>query len=307
MIPTWTGVYPAATTAFRRDETLDLDATARHLDALVRAGVHGLVVLGTVGEAHSLAAEEKLAVLHTAREVVDGRVPLIAGVAQTTTREACRFAREAETARVDGLMVLPALLYPSDARETTAHFRAVARASGLPILVYNNPVAYGVDILPAQLAELASERTIVAVKESSDDPRRITDLANAVGDRFALMAGVDDLVLESVMLGARGWISGLTNAFPRESLALWELLAAGRWERAREIYRWFTPLLHLDTRPKLVQCIKLAMAEVGVGAETCRAPRLALEGEERERVLELIRRAIETRPRETAHAGAQAR
>jgi 4-hydroxy-tetrahydrodipicolinate synthase len=307
MIPTWTGVYPAATTAFARDESVDLDATARHLDALVRAGVHGLVVLGSVGEGHVLRHEEKMAVLLAAREVVDGRVPLVAGVAQTSTREACRLAQEAEKAGVDGLMVLPALLYASDPRETVAHFRAVARASRLPILVYNNPVSYGVDVAPARLAELASEETIVAVKESSDDPRRITDLFAAVGDRFALMAGVDDLVLESVLLGARGWISGLTNAFPRESLALWGHMAAGRWEQAREIYRWFTPLLHLDTHPKLVQYIKLAMAETGFGDETCRAPRLPLAGEERGRILEILRRAIETRPRETAHAGAQAR
>lgn len=302
MIPTWTGVYPAATTAFAPDEAVDLDATARHLDRLVRAGVHGLVVLGTVGEGHVLGREEKLDVLRAAREAVDGRVPLVAGVGFPSTGEACRFARDAETAGVDGLMVLPGLLYPSDARETVAHFRAVARASGLPILVYNNPVSYGVDVAPAQLAELASEPTVVAVKESSGDPRRITDLHNAVGDRFALMAGVDDLVLESAMLGARGWISGLTNAFPAESVRLWALAEAGRWDEALPLYRWFAPLLHLDTHPKLVQYIKLAMAEAGLGAEACRAPRRPLEGEERARILGIVRRAMET-----AHAGAPAR
>lgn len=292
----WKGVYPAATTAFRPDESLDLEATAKHLDALIRAGVHGLVVLGTVGESHSLRYEEKLDVLRAAKDVVAGRVPLVSGVAQTTTREACRFAADAEKAGVDGLMVLPALLYPSDARETVAHYRAVAKASGRPILVYNNPVSYGVDIPPRAFAELADEPTLVAIKESSDDPRRITDLVNEVGERYALMAGVDDLILESVLLGARGWISGLTNAFPKESLTLWELATAGRREEALKLYRWFTPLLHLDTHPKLVQYIKLAMAETGRGSETCRAPRLPLVGEERARIVGLIRRAVENAP-----------
>jgi 1-pyrroline-4-hydroxy-2-carboxylate deaminase len=296
----WTGVFPAATTAFREDEALDLDATAKHLDVLARAGVHGLVVLGTVGENPALLYEEKLDVLRAAVDVVD--IPVIAGVAHTTTREAVRFARDAETAGVDGLMVLPATLYPSDERETLAHFRSVARASGLPILCYNNPVTYGVDLTPRMFAELADERTLVAIKESSDDPRRITDLIRELGDRYALMAGVDDLLLESVLLGARGWISGLTNAFPRESLLLWDLATRGRWEEARAVYRWFTPLLHLDTHPKLVQYIKLAMAEAGLGAATCRAPRLPLLGEERDRILGIIRRAIESRPRETVHA-----
>jgi len=217
-------------------------------------------------------------------------------VAQTTTGEARRFAKDAEEMGVDGLMVLPATLYPADERETIAHFRSVARGCGLPILCYNNPVAYGVDLTPRVFAALAEEPNLVAIKESSNDPRRITDLLNEVGDRYAVMGGVDDLVLESVMLGARGWISGLTNAFPRESLALWELALAGRWEEAVKIYRWFTPLLHLDTHPKLVQYIKLAMAETGRGRETCRAPRLRLEGEERARVLDLIRKAVADAP-----------
>ncbi|HEX7901836.1 MAG TPA: dihydrodipicolinate synthase family protein [Planctomycetota bacterium] len=292
----WAGVYPAATTAFRADESLDLAAVVKHLDFLARAGVHGLVVLGTVGESASLSYEEKLDVLRAAVDVAD--IPVIAGVSQTTTREAVRFARDAETAGVDGLMVLPATLYPSDARETVAHFRSVARASGLPVLCYNNPVAYGVDLTPRMFAELADEKTLVAIKESSDDPRRITDLVNEVGDRYAILGGVDDLVLESAMLGARGWISGLTNAFPRESLALWDLAVSGRWDEAVKLYRWFTPLLHLDAHPKLVQYIKLAMAEAGLGTETCRAPRLRLEGEERARVLDLIRKAV-------AHAAAR--
>lgn len=290
MKPDWSGVYPAATTAFREDESLDLAATAQQLDALVRAGVHGLVVLGTVGENPALGYEEKLDVLRAAKEAVAGRVPLVAGVAHPSTREACRFARDAEKAGIDGLMLLPALLYAADERESVAHFRSVARASGLPVLCYNNPVTYGVDLGPRAFAALADEPTLVAIKESSDDPRRITDLRNALGERYALMGGVDDLILESVLLGARGWISGLTNAYPRESLELWALATSGRWAEAAALYRRFTPLLHLDTHPKLVQYIKLAMAERGLGSENCRAPRLRLEGEERERILGLLRR-----------------
>ncbi len=309
MTADWKGVFPAATTAFRPDQSIDLDATARHLDLLVRAGVHGLIVLGTVGENGSLLPEEKLEVLRAAVAVAAGRVPVLAGVAHGSTADACRFAREAEERGADGLMVLPAMIYKSDPRETVAHFRAVARASGLPILCYNNPPSYGVDVTPAMLAELSDEKTIVAVKESSDDPRRITDLANAVGDRYLVFAGVDDLLLESAMLGARGWVSGLVNAFPGESLRLWDLAAAGKFEEARGLYRWFAPLLHLDTHPKLVQYIKLAMAETGRGAETVRAPRLPLEGEERERILGIVRRAVRTAPggKGSAHGRPKAR
>lgn len=292
----WKGVFPAATTAFARDQTVDLAATAAHCDAMVRAGMHGLVMLGTVGENHSLEYPEKLEVLRAAVEAVDGRVPLLVGVAQNTTAQACRFARDAEQIGADGLMVLPAMVYKGDSRETVAHFRAVARASGLPILCYNNPPSYGVDLTPDMFEELAGERTLVAIKESSDNPRRITDLLNALGDRYVLFGGVDDLVLESVLLGAKGWISGLVNAFPEESLRLWDLAIQGRYDQALPIYRWYTPLLHLDTHPKLVQYIKLAMAETGRGNEITRAPRLPLEGKEREEILKIIRRAIATRP-----------
>jgi dihydrodipicolinate synthase/N-acetylneuraminate lyase len=292
----WKGVYPAATTAFARDQTLDLEATAVHCDAMIRAGMHGLVVLGTVGENHSLEYAEKLDVLRAAVEAAGRRVPILAGVAQNTTAQACRFARDAEKQGADGLMVLPAMVYKADPKETVAHFRAVARASGLPILCYNNPPSYGIDLTPAMFEELADEETLVAIKESSDNSRRITDLLNALGDRYVLFGGVDDLVLESVVLGARGWISGLVNAFPEESLRLWDLATRGRYEEALPLYRWYTPLLHLDTHPKLVQYIKLAMAETGMGNEITRAPRLPLEGEERERILGIIRRAIETRP-----------
>ncbi len=297
MSVTWQGVFPAATTQFRGDQSLDIPATLKHLDAMIEAGIDGLIMLGTVGENCSLEAAEKRQLLKAAVDHVAGRVPVLSGVAEYTTALACRFAADALRAGVDGLMVLPGMVYKSDTRETIAHFRAVARATELPIMVYNNPVSYNVDLKPEAFVELADEPTLVAIKESSEDPRRITDLRNAVGDRYLLFCGVDDLVLESIVLGATGWVSGLVNAFPRENRLLWDLAAAGRFEEAREVYRWYTPLLHLDTHPKLVQYIKLANAECGYGTEMVRAPRLILEGAEREQILGIIRKAIATRPK----------
>src|SRR3954471_12496314 len=296
MTVTWRGVFPAATTEFRPDFSLDLPATAKHIDAMIRAGVHGMIVLGTVGENCSLDYREKLDVIRAAREVIAGRVPLLTGVAECTTAAACRFAVEAQKVGVDGLMVLPAMVYKADGREAMAHFRAVARSTDLPIMIYNNPVSYSVDVTPNMFAELADEPRFVAVKESSENVRRITDLRNACGDRYLLFAGVDDLALESVMLGATGWVSGLVNAFPEENRLLWDLAMAGRYEEAVKIYRWYTPLLHLDTHPKLVQYIKLAATECGFGTETVRAPRQTIVGAERERILGIIRKAIADRP-----------
>src|SRR3954470_20632589 len=297
MTVTWRGVFPAATTEFRPDYSLDLPATCKHVDAMIRAGVHGMIVLGTVGENCSLDYREKLDVIRAAREAITGRVPLLSGVAECTTATACRFAADAQKAGVDGLMVLPAMVYKADGREAMAHFRAVARATDLPIMVYNNPVSYNVDVTPEMFAELADEPTLVAIKESSENVRRITDLKNTCGDRYILFCGVDDLVLESLLLGATGWVSGLVNAFPAENRLLWDLAKAGRWDEAVKVYRWYTPLLHLDTHVKLVQYIKLAVQECGLGSETLRAPRLPLIGEERERVLAIIRRGIATRPK----------
>ena len=292
----WRGVFPAITTQFRPDQSLDLAATAKHLETMIQAGIHGVVLLGTVGENTALEYQEKLEVLRELKQVVRGRIPVLTGVAEYTTALGCRYAKDAEKIGLDGLMVLPAMVYKSDERESLQHFRTIARASGLPVMIYNNPVSYGVDIAPEAFAHLADEKTIVAIKESSEDVRRITDLANIVGDRYVLFGGVDDLVLESVMLGAQGWISGLVNAFPDENRALWDLAAAGKWNEARELYRWYTPLLHLDTKLKLVQYIKLAMAETGLGSEMVRAPRLPIEGAEREEILGIIRHAIATRP-----------
>jgi dihydrodipicolinate synthase/N-acetylneuraminate lyase len=292
----WQGVFPALTTQFRADQSLDLEATARHLDHLIRSGIHGVILLGSVGENTALEYAEKLTVLEEMSRVVNGRIPVLTGVAEYTTALACRYARDAERIGVDGLMVLPAMVYKADRRETLMHFRTVARASGLPILVCNNPVAYYVDVTPEMFAELADEPTLVAIKESSDNVRRITDLIRLVGDRYILFSGVDDLVLESVLLGVRGWVAGLVNAFPDENRALWDLATSGRWEEARQLYRWYTPLLHLDTKIKLVQYIKLAMVETGLGAEMVRAPKLPLAGAEREEALRIIRHAISTRP-----------
>ena len=296
MIPNWKGVYPAITTQFRDDESLDIAATVKHLEAMIAAGIHGVVFLGTVGENTALEYGEKLEILREMKRAVRGRIPMLTGVAEYTSALACRFARDAEQIGVDGLMVLPAMVYKSDARETIAHYRAVARATGLPIMAYNNPVSYAVDITPEMFRELTDVRNLVAIKESSENVRRITDLVKTVGDRFLLFAGVDDLVLESILLGAQGWISGLVNAFPNENRALWDLATAGRWREARDLYRWYTPLLHLDTKVKLVQYIKLAMAGTGLGSEMVRAPRLRLEGAERDEILGVIRKAIATRP-----------
>ncbi len=293
----WKGVFPAVTTLFKPDQSIDFAATAGHIERLLRAGVHGLVVLGTVGENASLEAEEKREVLKLAVDAAKGRVPVLAGTAEYTAALACAYAVDAKKIGIGGLMVLPPMVYKSDRRETLAHFRTIARASDLPIMVYNNPPAYGVDITPEMFADLASEPTIAAIKESSDDPRRLTDIVNAAGDRYTLFCGVDDLILESLMLGCAGWVSGLVNAFPEESVRLYDLAVAGRYKEALPLYRWFMPLLHLDIGHKLVQQIKLAQHMAGLGSELVRAPRLMLEGAERDGVRAVVQRALDQRPR----------
>jgi 4-hydroxy-tetrahydrodipicolinate synthase len=296
MTVNWKGVFPAACTQFKADQSLDIPATLKHLDAMIEAGIHGLVMIGTVGENCSLEYGEKLELLKATVKHVSRRVPVISGVAEYTTALGCRFANDAQKIGVDGLMVLPAMVYLSDPRETVVHFQTIARSTSLPIMIYNNPVSYKVDVKPEMFAEFVGEKNIVAIKESSENPRRLTDIQNVVGDRFILFCGVDDLVMESFVLGAQGWISGLVNAFPNENRLLWDLLQAGEFEEARKVYRWYTPLLHLDTHVKLVQYIKLASAECGYGTETTRSPRLPLVGEERERILAIIRKGIAERP-----------
>src|SRR5437762_14018514 len=292
----WSGVFPAATTQFGADLALDTTATSAVQAALVRDGVHGVVLLGTVGENNSLTAEEKRTVLKGAVETVGGRVPLIAGVSELTTASAVAYARDAERIGGDGLMVLPAMVYVPGRAELEYHLRTVAQATSLPIMLYNNPPAYRVNIEIASLKQLAEQANLVALRESSPDPRRVTDVLNARGDRYVLLAGLDDFAFEGLMLGARGWVSGLTDAFPIESLALYEAIRTGQLERARRIYRWFMPLLHVDSEPDLVQSIKLAEAILGRGSERVRPPRLPLAGERRAEVMERVDRARAARP-----------
>jgi 4-hydroxy-tetrahydrodipicolinate synthase len=296
MKPDWKGIFPAVVNQFDVDEVLNLPATMHHVERLVQEGMDGLIMLGSLGENATLERDEKLAVLEATLKQVRGRIPVLVGVAENSTRMACRFAAEAEQLGAGGLMVLPAMIYHADSREALAHFRAVAQATRLPILIYNNPASYKVDVTPEMFGELADVKNIVAIKESSDNTRRVTDLANTVGDRYTIFVGVDDLILEGVLLGAQGWVAGLANAFPKETRCLWDLAAQGHWEEARALYRWFTPLLHLDTSRKLVQYIKLAMAETGTGSEVTRAPRLGLAGEERETALSIIRAAMRSNP-----------
>jgi 4-hydroxy-tetrahydrodipicolinate synthase len=292
----WRGVFPAATTQFTTDLSVDVEATQRGLDALVEDGVHGLILLGTCGENNSLDPEEKRTLLKAAVDAVNGRVPVVVGVSEFDTRRAAAFARDAEAIGADGLMVLPAMVYVPKPAELVAHFGAVAAATALPIMLYNNPPAYRVNIGLDALEALKDVANIKAVKESAPDPRRFTDLLNAFGDRFDLFAGLDDVALEGLLLGAKGWVSGLTSAFPQESVELVAAAERGDWETARRIYRWFMPLLHLDAEHDLVQSIKLAEQIMGRGSERVRMPRLPLEGARRAEVIAMVEKAAATRP-----------
>lgn len=284
----WSGVFPAVTTQMREDGALDLEATQRCVERLVEGGVSGLVMMGMVGENSSLRPDEKLKVLQAGLAAARGRVPVLSGVAEFTTAGAAAYARECERLGAQGLMLFPAIGYKSDAAETVAHYRSVAGASGLPILIYNNPVGYGVDVTPEVLARLADCPTLVAIKEESYDVRRVTDIHNLLGERYAVVCGVDDLVLESAVLGVTGWVSGMANVYPHESARLLQLAARGDWAAARALYRVMTPLFHLDTEVKLVQSIKLAGQLKGQGREWVRAPRLPLAGAERTRVERIV-------------------
>ncbi len=292
----WTGVIPAATTQFDEGLAVDLDATQKVLDGLIKDGVDGIIVMGTVGENNSLEPEEKRAVLKAAVEVAAGRVPIITGVSELTTPRAEAYARDAEAIGVDALMVLPAMVYMPSAEELEAHFRAVAAASGLPIMLYNNPTMYRISLTNADLKRLSDVPNIVALKESAPDSRRITDIFNELGDRYSVMVGLDDVALEGLVLGAKGWVSGLTNAFPEESVALVKAVKDGDLARAVEIYRWFMPLLHLDAVSDLVQSIKLSEAIMGRGTERVRMPRMPLTGARRAEVIAMVEKAAATRP-----------
>ena len=292
----WQGVFPAVTTKFRIDLQLDGAAMEKHFGWQIECGAGGLIVCGSLGENSVLTTAEKLEILRIAVRVSAGRVPVLQTIAEGSTAEGIALCERSAREGADGFMVLAGMRYVSDRRETIAHYRAIARASPKPIMVYNNPVAYGVDVTPDMFGELAEEEAIVAVKESSDDVRRITDIINQTGSRYAIFCGVDDLAMEAMLMGACGWVAGLAAAFPSETVAIWRLIKAGRIEEARRIYRWFAPLLHLDVSSKLVQNIKLVESIVGVGNEVVRPPRLALVGEERERIVAMVKRALGSRP-----------
>jgi 4-hydroxy-tetrahydrodipicolinate synthase len=291
----WQGVYPAVTTQFNDDYSINFETTQQMLDNLINEGVHGIIVNGTVGENCSLRPQEKRDVMKAAIEVVNGRVPVLSGVAETTTQFAVEYCQDAEKAGIDGLMVLPGMVYRSTEREAIYHYQQVARNCDVPIMVYNNPITYGVDVSIQGMEVLANEPSIVAVKEATEDTRRVTELFTAFGDRFTVFGGVDDIALESLMLGATGWISGLTNVFPKESVAIFELAQQGRYEEAKEIWRWFLPLLRLDTIPTLVQCIKYAEQLAGRGSELTRPPRLTLPEEQKQYVAKLFDEAMTNR------------
>ncbi|MFK8253210.1 dihydrodipicolinate synthase family protein [Ancylobacter terrae] len=288
----WTGVFPAVTTKLKEDESLDLAATQASLDRLIASGVSGVIVLPMLGENASLTAAEREAVIRAAKEAVAGRVPLLSGLAHVGTADALAAARHYEKLGAEGLMAFPSIAYKTDPRETAAWYRALGTGCGLPIMIYNNPIAYGVDVTPAILNDLADVPSIVCVKEETGDIRRVTDIYNECGDRFSVFCGVDDLLLESVALGVTGWVSGMTNAFATECVKLFELCRDGRFDEARPLYRLLTPAFHLDTDVKLVQYIKLAEKVVYGAPEWVRAPRLPLIGAERARVLGILEATV---------------
>jgi 1-pyrroline-4-hydroxy-2-carboxylate deaminase len=300
----WQGVYPAATTQFAPDLSIDHDATQKVQTALVDDGVDGLIILGTCGENNSLEPDEKRKVLAGAVEAVGGRVPLVAGVSEFTTARAIDYARDAEKLGANALMLLPAMVYVPTTEELVAHFRAVAEATSLPIMLYNNPPAYRVNVSFEALDALNDVKNIVAVKESAPDPRRFTDVFNRFGDRYTVMAGLDDVALEGLMLGASGWVSGLTSAFPSESVRLVAALKEGKFDEALAIYRWFMPLLHLDAEHDLVQSIKLAEQIMGRGSERVRMPRLPLTGQRRADVIAWVEKCAATMPSKQVAAAA---
>lgn len=288
----WKGVFPAVTTKLKDDGSLDQEAIKAGLNRLIDNGVSGVVMMGMVGENAQLTPDEKRTVLKIAVETVNGRVPIVSGLAETNTDNAIQFAQDAEKIGVQGLMVFPGLTYKSDDRETVEFYRTIARSTKLGIMIYNNPRGYGVDMRPDLLEQLKGEANIVAVKEESYDTTRVTDIYNQFGDRFIVFCGVDDLVLESVALGVTGWVSGMANAVPKESVELLNLAVKGDFEKARKLYRVLTPLFHLDVHVKLVQYIKLAENITAGYSENVKAPRLKLEGEERQKTIAIIEKTM---------------
>ncbi|MCP9764390.1 dihydrodipicolinate synthase family protein [Lacihabitans soyangensis] len=296
MKPLWTGVYPAVTTNFFEDQSLDFQTFENNINEQIKAGVHGIIVCGSLGENSTLSTDEKLALLESAKKAIAGRVPLIMTVAECVTAEAVGFVKTVEQAGGDGLMMLPPMRYASDDRETLHYLHKVADATDLPVMAYNNPVAYKTFLSIPMFRDLANNQHFEAMKESTGDVRYMTDIINEFGDRFKILSGVDDLAFESLVMGAHGWVAGLVCGFPRETVVIYELVQQGRIQEAREIYRWFFPLLHLDIGNKFVQNIKLAEVAVGMGTEMVREPRLPLVGAERQAVMDVIEKALKNRP-----------
>src|ERR1700750_1232348 len=294
----WNGVMPAMTTAFHPDLSIDHEFMARHAEWMLSSGCTGLVMLGSLGEGATLSEEEKIAILRNMVTSVNGRAPVVAAISSLSTSGAVRMAKEAEQAGCDGVMVLPPYVYSSDWREMRAHVSAIIEATPLSCMLYNNPVAYRTDFLPEQIGELASaHENLHAVKESSADVRRVAAIRSLLGDRLSILVGVDDAIVEGVNAGAVGWIAGLVNAFPAESVALFDLARTGKHDEAFELYRWFLPLLRMDTVPKFVQLIKWVQEQVGVGSARVRPPRLELEGDELTEARQTLQTALSTRPK----------
>jgi 1-pyrroline-4-hydroxy-2-carboxylate deaminase len=293
----WTGVFPALTTKFTTADKLDFPLFEKNLKAQLDAGAEGVILGGTLGEASVLSNDEKFDLVKFTVDKVAGKVPVVMNIAEGSTREAVKLASEAEKCGAKGLMMLPPMRYKSDHRETVAYFKAVAESSSLPIMIYNNPVDYKIEVTLEMFAELADNKNVQAVKESTRDVSNVTRMINRFGDRFKILCGVDTIAMEELMLGASGWVAGLVCAFPKETVAVYKLTKANKIDEALKIYRWFLPLLELDIHPKLVQYIKLAEQEAGIGSEIVRAPRLTLVGEERERILKIIRAGIASRPK----------
>lgn len=292
----WAGVFPAVVTQMHQDQSLDLAATAKHWEALIESGVTGLIVCGSLGENQTMLPEEKRAVVKHAVEVSAGRVPVVSGVAEMSTAIAVSYMKDCEKLGAAGFMVMPPMVYKSDAKETAHWFRTLAKATPLTWMLYNNPVGYHTDVTPEMFVELADIENLKAIKESSANTRRITELRNLTGSRYQIFTGVDDLFLESAILGIDGWVCGSGIAFPKENQKLWDLAQAGRWDECRALYRWSQPLMKLDTHIHFVQYIKLLCQETGLGKEWVREPRLPITGAEREQVLKIIRDALAKRP-----------
>ncbi|HRG81280.1 MAG TPA: dihydrodipicolinate synthase family protein [Chitinophagaceae bacterium] len=292
----WKGVFPALLTPFTKDEVLDLKMYQTNLQAQLDAGIHGIIIGGSLGEASTITENEKESLTEFSVEYINGRIPVIVNIAESTTSEAVRQAALAKKWGADGLMLLPPMRYKTDDRETITYFKTVAKSTDLPIMIYNNPPDYKIDTRPDMFDQLVECDNITALKESSRDVTNLTRMKNRFGDRFKVLCGVDTLAMEELCLGADGWVAGLVCAFPKETTAIYNLVLAGKLEEARTIYRWFMPLLELDIHPKLVQYIKLAAAGTGIGTEYVRAPRLILEGEERQRILKIINDGIASRP-----------